>query len=47
MFLQKMLLRRLGGWVVKFKGMKVEFKAFEELGNRVKEVTVNGEKSRC
>ncbi len=36
--------KRLGGWVVKFKGMKVEFKAFEELGNRVKNVSVKGEK---
>ena len=36
--------KRLGGWVVKFKGMKVEFKAFEEMGNRVKSVTVKGEK---
>ena len=36
--------RRLGGWVVKFKGMKVEFKAFEEMGNRVKSITVKGEK---
>ncbi|MEJ7827516.1 MAG: 5'-nucleotidase, partial [Segetibacter sp.] len=36
--------KRLGGWVVKFKGMKVEFKAFEELGNRVKSIIVNGEK---
>ena len=36
--------KRLGGWVVKFKGMKVEFKAFEEMGNRVQSVTVNGEK---
>lgn len=36
--------KRLGGWVVKFKGMKVEFKAFEEIGKRVKEVVVNGEK---
>jgi 2',3'-cyclic-nucleotide 2'-phosphodiesterase (5'-nucleotidase family) len=36
--------RRLGGWVVKFKGMKVAFKAFEEMGNRVKEVTVSGQK---
>jgi S-sulfosulfanyl-L-cysteine sulfohydrolase len=33
---------RLGGWVVKFKGMKVEFKAFEEPGKRVKSITVNG-----
>ena len=36
--------KRLGGWVVKFKGMKVEFKAFEEMGKRVKKITVNGEK---
>ncbi|MEJ7672859.1 MAG: 5'-nucleotidase [Chitinophagaceae bacterium] len=35
---------RIGGWVVKFKGMKVEFKAFEEMDNRVKKITVNGEK---
>ena len=35
---------RLGGWLVKFKGMKVEFKAFEEMDNRVKKITVNGEK---
>lgn len=34
--------KRLGGWIVKFKGMKVEFKAFDELGQRVKSVTVNG-----
>lgn len=33
--------KRIGGWLVKFKGMKVEFKAFEEMGNRVKSVTVN------
>jgi sulfur-oxidizing protein SoxB len=36
--------KRLGGWVVKFKGMKVEFKAFEEMGSRVKDIIVNGEK---
>ncbi|MEO6068950.1 MAG: 5'-nucleotidase C-terminal domain-containing protein, partial [Chitinophagaceae bacterium] len=35
---------RLGGWVVKFKGMKVEFKAFEEMGKRVQSVEVNGQK---
>ena len=28
--------------MVKFKGMKVEFKAFEEMGKRVKSITVNG-----
>ena len=36
--------KRLGGWIVKFKGMKVEFKAFEEMGNRVKSVSVKGER---
>lgn len=34
--------KRLGGWVVKFKGMQVEFKAFEDMGKRVKKVSVNG-----
>ena len=33
-------LKRLGGWVVKFKGMKIEFKAFEEQGKRVKSVLI-------
>ena len=33
--------KRIGGWVVKFKGMKVKFKAFEEMGKRVKSITVN------
>jgi 2',3'-cyclic-nucleotide 2'-phosphodiesterase (5'-nucleotidase family) len=33
---------RLGGWVVKFKGMVVEFKAFEEMGKRVQSINVNG-----
>lgn len=33
--------KRLGGWVVKFKGMKVAFKAFGEDGKRVESVTVN------
>jgi 2',3'-cyclic-nucleotide 2'-phosphodiesterase (5'-nucleotidase family) len=33
---------RLGGWVVKFEGMKVSFKAFAEIGNRVQSITVNG-----
>lgn len=35
--------RRLGGWIIKFKGMKVEFKAFDEMGQRVRSVTVNGQ----
>ncbi len=36
--------KRLGGWVVKFKGMTVEFKAFAEMGKRVQKVNVNGTK---
>ena len=31
---------RFGGWVIKFKGMKVKFAAFAEKGKRVKEVVV-------
>ena len=31
---------RFGGWVIKFKGMKVKFAAFAEKGKRVKEVKV-------
>ena len=34
--------KRFGGWVVKFKGMKVEFKAFADNGKRVQSVTING-----
>ena len=33
--------KRLGGWVVKFKGMKVAFKAFEEMGKRVQSIYIN------
>lgn len=36
--------KRLGGWVVKFKGMKVMFRAFNEMGKRVQSVTVNGKR---
>lgn len=32
---------RFGGWVVKFRGMKVEFNAFGEKGKRVQRVWVN------
>jgi len=32
--------KRFGGWVVKFKGMLVEFNAFGEPGKRVQKVTV-------
>jgi 2',3'-cyclic-nucleotide 2'-phosphodiesterase (5'-nucleotidase family) len=34
---------RLGGWVVKFNGMKVEFYAYAEKGKRVKNVWVKNE----
>jgi sulfur-oxidizing protein SoxB len=34
--------KRFGGWVIKFKGMEVSFKAFEDLGKRVQEVKVKG-----
>ncbi|RYF83384.1 MAG: bifunctional metallophosphatase/5'-nucleotidase, partial [Chitinophagaceae bacterium] len=33
--------KRVGGWVVKFKGMNVAFKAFEEAGKRVQSITVH------
>jgi S-sulfosulfanyl-L-cysteine sulfohydrolase len=32
--------KRIGGWVIKFKGMKVEFNAFADLGKRVKQVLI-------
>ncbi len=38
----KNALERFGGWVIKFKGMKVKFDAFGVKGKRVKEVTVAG-----
>ena len=34
--------QRLGGWMVKFKGMKVAFRAFEQMGNRVSSITIDG-----
>lgn len=33
---------RLGGWVVKFKGMHVSFYAFKENGKRVESIEING-----
>jgi len=33
---------RLGGWVIKFKGMKLSFKAFAEKGHRIKEISIHG-----
>lgn len=34
--------KRLGGWVVKMKGMKLKFNAFDEPGKRVKSVLIGG-----
>jgi 2',3'-cyclic-nucleotide 2'-phosphodiesterase (5'-nucleotidase family) len=34
--------KRLGGWVIKFKGMEVSFNAFAEMGKRVQSITVKG-----
>lgn len=34
--------KRFGGWVIKFRGLEVEFLAFGEEGKRVKSVTANG-----
>ncbi len=33
---------RLGGWVIKFKGMEVSFKAYAEIGQRVQQIKVKG-----
>lgn len=38
----KNALERLGGWVVKFKGMQVKFYAFGEKGKRVQNVLIKG-----
>lgn len=35
--------KRFGGWVVKFQGMKVRFKAFEEMGKRIQSIEVKGQ----
>ncbi|MEO8516413.1 MAG: 5'-nucleotidase C-terminal domain-containing protein [Flavobacterium sp.] len=32
--------KRFGGWVVKFKGMEVQFNAFAEMGKRVQKITI-------
>lgn len=34
--------KRFGGWLIRFKGMQVEFKAFNRVGERVKKVTIAG-----
>jgi 2',3'-cyclic-nucleotide 2'-phosphodiesterase (5'-nucleotidase family) len=33
---------RFGGWVIKFKGMRITFNAFGENGKRVQEIMING-----
>ena len=35
--------KRFGGWLIRFKGMQVEFKAFAEMGQRVQKVTIGGQ----
>ncbi len=35
--------KRFGGWVIKFKGMEVEFNAFAEEGKRVQKAVVKGQ----
>ena len=37
----KKAAQRLGGWIVKFKGMKVAFRAFTEKDKRIQSITVN------
>ena len=32
---------RFGGWLIRFKGMQVEFKAFEKNGQRVQKVIID------
>jgi S-sulfosulfanyl-L-cysteine sulfohydrolase len=32
--------KRFGGWLIRFKGMQVAFKAFEQTGKRVQKVTI-------
>jgi len=34
--------KRFGGWVIKFKGMEVEFLAFAEQGKRVQKIQISG-----
>ncbi|MFN4144812.1 MAG: bifunctional metallophosphatase/5'-nucleotidase [Runella sp.] len=35
--------KRFGGWLIRFKGMQMEFKAFERMGQRVQKVTIGGQ----
>ncbi|MCG9880246.1 MAG: 5'-nucleotidase C-terminal domain-containing protein [Bacteroidia bacterium] len=34
--------KRFGGWVIKFKGMKITFNAFAEMGKRVQSIEIAG-----
>lgn len=34
--------RRFGGWLIRFKGMTMEFKAFEPMGKKVQKVEIGG-----
>jgi sulfur-oxidizing protein SoxB len=36
--------RRLGGWLVRFQGMKIRFTIAKEMGKRLEEILVKGEK---
>jgi len=35
--------KRFGGWLIRFKGMQVEFKVFERVGHRVQKVIIGGQ----
>lgn len=35
--------RRFGGWLIRFKGMTIEFKAFVPMGEKVQKVEIGGE----
>lgn len=35
--------KRFGGWLIRFKGMQIAFKAKERVGQRVQKVTIGGE----
>jgi len=38
----KNAIERLGGWLIKFKGMKIEFNAYGENGKRVQKILIAG-----
>jgi 2',3'-cyclic-nucleotide 2'-phosphodiesterase (5'-nucleotidase family) len=35
--------KRFGGWIIKFQGIEMNFKAFEEQGKRVQSLTIKGQ----